>query len=250
MARNSFEFKGLLWRVVEPEFSRRPLSPIGSMITGGRFNPVGVPAIYLASDPFTGLLETSPQFDTANKAKTIVPITVNLGGIADLTDDETCDLLKIDQQKIDEPWSSDPATPSYSQSVFHTIRGNRFAGVKFRSRVNPYLFNIAIWSINDIIWLEDKASWQYNTSGVGTMTYKCLIQNLDIRAGAASRDTDYTIDDGIKELTELGPRDPRYKDLSELIIRASKACRFRIEGTPECLELTELKATIRELKAA
>ena len=56
------EIVGLAYRAHDPRWSFRPLSGDGAAVHGGRFNPKGTPALYLALDPMTAIKEASQGF--------------------------------------------------------------------------------------------------------------------------------------------------------------------------------------------
>jgi RES domain-containing protein len=55
-------FEGTAYRGHDPRWSFRPLSGEGAAIHGGRFNPRGVPALYLALDLVTAVGEANQGF--------------------------------------------------------------------------------------------------------------------------------------------------------------------------------------------
>ncbi len=55
-------FQGSAYRGHDPKWSFRPLSGDGAAIHGGRFNPKGVPALYLALDLVAAVNETNQGF--------------------------------------------------------------------------------------------------------------------------------------------------------------------------------------------
>ncbi len=55
-------FQGLAWRAHDPRWSFRPLSGDGAAIHGGRFNPRGMPALYVALEPMTAIKEAAQGF--------------------------------------------------------------------------------------------------------------------------------------------------------------------------------------------
>ncbi len=62
MRLSTFRFQGLAWRAHDPRWSFKPLSGAGAAVHGGRFNPRGTPALYLALDPMTAIREASQGF--------------------------------------------------------------------------------------------------------------------------------------------------------------------------------------------
>lgn len=80
-----------LWRMLPIRFQRSPLSGEGARLYGGRWNPRGVPALYLATDHATAVAEF---YQGMPKPGTLVPYSINASLIADLTDGHAapCDM--------------------------------------------------------------------------------------------------------------------------------------------------------------
>ncbi len=62
-------FQGTLYRALNPLYAREPLSGRGAQLYGGRFNPKGVPALYLTLDVLTAIRE-------ANQVGSLQPTTL------------------------------------------------------------------------------------------------------------------------------------------------------------------------------
>lgn len=75
--------KTQLWRMLPIRFQRSPLSGEGARRVGGRWNPRGVPALYLATDPATAVAEF---YQGLPKPGTLAPYQLDAHAIADLTD--------------------------------------------------------------------------------------------------------------------------------------------------------------------
>ena len=63
------EYRGLLYRALNPRYAAEPLSGRGAALFGGRFNAVGTPALYLSLAPATAIRE-------ANQVGTLQPTTL------------------------------------------------------------------------------------------------------------------------------------------------------------------------------
>lgn len=67
--RKAIRYAGTLYRAINPIFAREPLSGRGAELFGGRFNPKGVPALYLSLSIVTALRE-------ANQVGSLQPTTL------------------------------------------------------------------------------------------------------------------------------------------------------------------------------
>ncbi len=62
-------YRGKLYRALNPVYAREPLSGRGAALYGGRFNPKGTPALYLATSLRTAIRE-------ANQVGDLQPTTI------------------------------------------------------------------------------------------------------------------------------------------------------------------------------
>ncbi len=74
-----------LWRAYVPRWAHAPLSGEGAQRFGGRWNPVGAPAIYAARELSTAWAEYNQGF--VQHPALIVQLTLSDARLADLTDD-------------------------------------------------------------------------------------------------------------------------------------------------------------------
>lgn len=72
-----------LWRMLTIRYQRAPHSGEGARLVGGRWNPKGIPALYLATDPGTAVAEF---YQNLPKPGTLAPYRLEARAIADLTD--------------------------------------------------------------------------------------------------------------------------------------------------------------------
>lgn len=80
-------FAGTAYRAHDPRWSWTPLSGDGARIHGGRFNPQGVPALYLTLDFATAVIEANQGFPFRLMAPiTLVSYAVDCDDLADLSD--------------------------------------------------------------------------------------------------------------------------------------------------------------------
>jgi len=75
--------RGRFWRMLNIQFQTDPLSGEGARRLGGRWNKMGIPALYLGADHSTVIAEFYQKLDMPG---TIVPYDVTSDRVADLTD--------------------------------------------------------------------------------------------------------------------------------------------------------------------
>ncbi|HMB46658.1 MAG TPA: RES domain-containing protein [Afifellaceae bacterium] len=75
------------YRGHDPKWDWSPLSGEGAAIHGGRFNPKGMPALYLASDVIGAVNEMSHGFTARILPLTMCSYDVDCEQVADLTDE-------------------------------------------------------------------------------------------------------------------------------------------------------------------
>lgn len=78
--------KSVVWRAHHPAWAWDPLSGDGAKATGGRFNPIGMPALYTATSELTALAEAQQGFAVKAQPMTLVAYHVDCADILDLTE--------------------------------------------------------------------------------------------------------------------------------------------------------------------
>jgi RES domain-containing protein len=78
-------FEGKLFRALNPVYAREPLSGKGAQLNGGRFNPKGMPALYLSLSPLTALREANQVGNL--QPTTLVSYDAEVDGIFDTRDE-------------------------------------------------------------------------------------------------------------------------------------------------------------------
>jgi RES domain-containing protein len=77
-------FEGTCYRAHDPRWSFKPLSGDGAAIRGARFNPKGMPALYLALDVMTAIKEANQGFAHKIEPCVLCSYEVACDDIADL----------------------------------------------------------------------------------------------------------------------------------------------------------------------
>ncbi|RYF95562.1 MAG: hypothetical protein EON95_00970 [Caulobacteraceae bacterium] len=78
-------FQGTAYRAHDPRWSFSPLSGDGAAIHGGRFNPKGTPALYLALAPMTAIKEAGQALALKIEPLVLCSYEVDCADVLDLT---------------------------------------------------------------------------------------------------------------------------------------------------------------------
>jgi RES domain-containing protein len=117
-------FAGLVYRAHNPRWAYAPTSGEGAARHGGRFNPHGIPALYMALDPKTAWMEAQQGMPFKAQPLTLVAYRVECARILDLTDSEVLAATSITQQTLGCPWeylASQGSTPPTWELARHLI---------------------------------------------------------------------------------------------------------------------------------
>lgn len=97
-------FQGLAYRAHNPYWSFDPLSGEGAKLHGGRFNPQGMPALYLALSPTVALAEYNQGFPHRPQPITLCAYEVDCADIIDLDDVAELSRLQTSHAVLACPW--------------------------------------------------------------------------------------------------------------------------------------------------
>ena len=97
-------FKGKAYRGHDPQWAFTPLSGDGAAFNGGRFNPKGVPALYLALSAMGAINEACQGFAARIAPMTLVEYDVDCTDIDDLTNASTRAALGIAKADMACSW--------------------------------------------------------------------------------------------------------------------------------------------------
>lgn len=100
-------WQGICYRAHDPRWAWAPLSGEGAAAKGGRFNPIGVPALYLALTLEGMFLEMGHRFAHRFDPLTICSYAVNVEDLVDLRKDTDRAAAGIDFSDISCAWAYD-----------------------------------------------------------------------------------------------------------------------------------------------
>lgn len=87
--------------MLSPRWHQDPLSGAGAARAGGRWNPPGMPALYLSADHATAIAE---YMQALVHPGTLAPYDIDAEAILDLTDPIVRTRLEFDGALLDVPW--------------------------------------------------------------------------------------------------------------------------------------------------
>jgi RES domain-containing protein len=99
-------FRGTCYRAHDPRWSFRPLSGEGAAVHGGRFNPRGLPALYLALDPMTAVKEANQGFAHKIEPCVLCSYEIDCDDIVDLRTDDARALSGVEARDMASAWFS------------------------------------------------------------------------------------------------------------------------------------------------
>ena len=95
---------GFVYRAHNPRWAFAPDSGAGAASVGGRFNPVGMPALYTSLRFETAWLEAQQAFPFKAQPMTLCAYEVDCEDVLDLTDPASCAAHGISPEDLACPW--------------------------------------------------------------------------------------------------------------------------------------------------
>lgn len=95
------QFRGALYRALNPIYAREPLSGRGAELHGGRFNRKGVPALYTSLSVMTALREANQVGSL--QPTTLVSYDADIGRVFDCRDDAALQAEGMDAAALADP---------------------------------------------------------------------------------------------------------------------------------------------------
>ena len=163
-------------RAHHPGWAFAPTSGEGARRHGGRFNPIGIPALYLSLDQKTAWLEAQQGFPFKPQPMTLCAYDVDCDDIIDLRDPDQRNAWSLAVADLSCPWEDmahrglTPPTWGFASSAI----ASRQAGAVFPSQATgarPDDVNVVFWKwgeakphrvavIDDLRRLpRDQSSW-------------------------------------------------------------------------------------------
>lgn len=149
-------FAGRCFRGHDPGWSFSPTSGEGARIAGGRFNPLGKPALYLATSIDTAIGECLQGFANRMPPLTLCEYDVDCDPVADLSTGAGRKAHKVSLEALSCPWKALMAQgePVPSWTVASDMAAEGFAGMlvpSFFVGATAEHVNLVLWSWSDAL---------------------------------------------------------------------------------------------------
>lgn len=146
-------FDGRLYRALNPNWASEPLSGEGAARYGGRFNPVGTPALYCSLSPHTAIREANQVGDL--QPTTLVAYRAAIEPVFDCRDEAAVRDAGLNPEELADPtWREtmlrDGEAPT--QAFARRLIAAGWAGMIVRSFVRgcgPDDLNLVLWRWGD-----------------------------------------------------------------------------------------------------
>jgi RES domain-containing protein len=147
-------FQGTCYRAHDPRWSFRPLSGHGAALRGARFNPKGVPTLYLALEPITAIKEASQGFAHKIEPCVLCSYDIDCDDVADLRSDEGRSEHGVSLADMACPWfallAAGKEPPSWA--IARRLIGEVVAGIlvpSFARAATADDHNLVLWRWSD-----------------------------------------------------------------------------------------------------
>lgn len=143
-------FQGTCFRAHDPKWAFSPISGAGAALKGGRFNPVGVPALYLALTLSGMFKEMGHGFGHRFDPLTVCAYAVDVEDIVDLRDDAGRAAAGVVLDDLACAWAYDltQRRKPASWRVAETLIAAGAAGIlvpSFATGARPGMDNLVLW---------------------------------------------------------------------------------------------------------
>lgn len=124
-------YVGICYRAHDPRWAFKPISGDGAAIRGARFNPKGVPALYLGLSIMTAVKEANQGFAHRMDPCVLCSYEIDCENVADLTTEQGRAEHLVDFHEMDCGWAmalANGARPA-SWSVYDRLSAQEMAGI-------------------------------------------------------------------------------------------------------------------------
>ncbi|CDM60916.1 MULTISPECIES: RES family NAD+ phosphorylase [Rhizobium] len=124
-------FKGTCYRAHDPRWSFKPTSGDGAAIRGARFNPKGVPALYVARSIMTAVKEANQGFAHRIDPCVLCSYDIDCEDVADLTTEQGRREYSVSFDEMTCAWATalaDARRPA-SWAIYDRLHGHGAAGI-------------------------------------------------------------------------------------------------------------------------
>jgi RES domain-containing protein len=147
-------FEGLAYRAHDPRWSFKPLSGDGAAVHGGRFNPKGTPALYVALDPMTAIKEAAQGFARKFEPCVLCTYEIDCEDVVDLRRQEERRSAGVSEEDMACPWFAEAAAGCEPASwrLARRLFASGAAGLSAPSLVRGAVagdVNLVLWDWSD-----------------------------------------------------------------------------------------------------
>lgn len=146
-----FRYRGHVYRGHNPRWQHEPESGQGAALNGGRWNPVGLPALYTSERFETAWLEAQQGFPFKTQPLTLCTYEVDCGPLLDLCDPAVRACVDINADEwIHEAWLEKKLNrqPVIAWRIAEKLIDEGFAGIRIPSQATGATdrdVNIVFW---------------------------------------------------------------------------------------------------------
>ena len=142
--------QAVFYRGHDPRWAFTPLSGEGAAVGGGRFNPKGVPALYLAETVVGSVVEMTQGFARRMEPLTMVSYDVDVADISDLTTSAGRHAAEVELADMGCAWRDDlangrePASWRIADRLRQTVAG--ILVPSFANGAREDMRNLVLWT--------------------------------------------------------------------------------------------------------
>jgi RES domain-containing protein len=149
-------FQGIAYRAHNPRWAWSPVSGEGARLNGGRFNPKGMPALYLSLQTHTAIREASQGFAYRFPPLTLVTYDIDCSDVVDLTKSAAQRWHQVSRTELGCAWLglalSGEAVPTWQ--LAKRLTGEGCAGIivsSFAPGARKSDTNLVLWKWSDTL---------------------------------------------------------------------------------------------------